>query len=100
MNRVFTVAAWVLAMALCAGIDIAHAQTASGDQLQVTTQARPHQDMTNPPRPLFRLFGVPVAINSPVAPPYTQSAYSNFAGQPATGQETLALTAPYGGLQP
>jgi hypothetical protein len=40
-----------------------------------------------PPRPLFYLFGIPVVVDAPVAPPYCNCAYRLVAGQPATGAD-------------
>lgn len=34
-----------------------------------------------PPRPLFYLFGIPVVVEAPVAPPYCNCAYGRFGGQ-------------------
>jgi hypothetical protein len=49
------------------------------------------------PAPLFRqdktaepfttILGVPVGVSAPVAAPYCNCAYGDFAGQPMTGQE-------------
>jgi hypothetical protein len=69
------------------------AQESGSRQFAVQT-ANPSQSITTTaPTPLFRIFGVPFGINTPVAPPYSNSAYRDFAGQPATGNTTLAMTA-------
>ena len=40
-------------------------------------------------RPIGRVFGVPVVVNAPVASPYAQSAYRNYAGQPERSGDDL-----------
>ncbi len=41
------------------------------------------------PSPSFNILGWPVTINAPVAPSYSNSAYSNFAGQPQLSGDQL-----------
>ena len=40
-------------------------------------------------RPIFRLFGLPVVIGAPVAPPYAPSAYRDLGGQPESGRDAI-----------
>ncbi|HKM64986.1 MAG TPA: hypothetical protein VJY39_21110 [Acidisphaera sp.] len=41
------------------------------------------------PAPSFNILGSPVTINAPVAPSYSNSAYSNFGGQPQRSGDQL-----------
>ncbi|MBN9509797.1 MAG: hypothetical protein J0I21_11895 [Alphaproteobacteria bacterium] len=43
----------------------------------------------NAPAPRFSLFGLPVAINSPVTAPYCNCALNTFGGQPMNGQDSV-----------
>jgi hypothetical protein len=43
--------------------------------------------------PLFSIFGLPVALNAPVAAPYCNCAAENFGGQPMRGPEALLAPA-------
>jgi hypothetical protein len=93
MQRSITLAAAVAALLVVAQTGPAWAQESGSRQFAVQT-ANPSQSITTTaPTPLFRIFGVPFGINAPVAPPYSNSAYRDFAGQPATGNTTLAMTA-------
>jgi hypothetical protein len=40
------------------------------------------------PTQLYSIFGVPVVVDAPVAPPYCNCAYKIVGGQPATGGDT------------
>ncbi len=40
-------------------------------------------------RPLFQLFGLPVVVYSPVAPPYSGAAYNELGGQPESGRDAV-----------
>ncbi len=39
--------------------------------------------------PAFTLFGLPAYVRAPVAAPYANSAYENFAGQPQRSSDSL-----------
>jgi hypothetical protein len=47
------------------------------------------QQNGNAPAPRFSIFGLPVAINSPVTAPYCNCALSTFGGQPMGGQDSV-----------
>ncbi len=40
-------------------------------------------------KPLFYLFGLPVGVSAPVAPPYCKCDESNFGGQPARSRSSV-----------
>ena len=40
-------------------------------------------------KPLFSLFGLPVGVNAPVAPPYCKCDESNYGGQPARSRSSV-----------
>ena len=57
---------------------------------------RPTMEQSAPqpgPKPLFSLFGLPVVVNAPVAPPYCNCAMQNFGGQPARSRDAVAMAA-------
>ena len=90
MNRRAILGAAIAAIASTGG-GVALAQQSDNRQFAVATN--PSQSMnTVLPQPQFRVFGIPLGISAPVGPPYANSAYRNFAGQPATGYSTLAQT--------
>jgi hypothetical protein len=42
-------------------------------------------------QPTFNLFGVPTYITTPMAAPYSNSAYQNFGGQPGRSSDSLLM---------
>jgi hypothetical protein len=51
------------------------------------------------PRPIFRLFGLPVVVGAPVPAPYAPSAYRDLGGQPESGRDAV-MTQGLPGEQP
>ena len=93
MKRTLLFAATVASLALIGLAGVGQAQEV--DRFQTATTASPSQSMNQIQQERrFDIFGLPVGTTSPVAPPYANSAYENFAGQPATGNATLAQTVP------
>ncbi len=88
MNRITMFASAIAAFAALADVGAARAQQA--DSGRFTVPANPRQPLTAAPEASFRVLGAPLGIDAPVAPPYANSAYRNFAGQPATGNSTLS----------
>ena len=88
MRRTLIYAAGLATLAIVANAGPVQAQQAENPRFVAT--ASPHQSMTaTVPQPSFSVLGAPVGIDAPVAPPYANSAFRNFAGQPATGNVTL-----------
>ena len=103
LKAIFAVA---LAATTIGWIPLASAQT--GPQSSVTMQGRPSVPV--PPHvqapgsgagpggaPTFNLFGMPTYVTTPVAPPYANSAYQNFGGQPQRGSDTIMSLGASGG---
>jgi hypothetical protein len=89
MHRIVIYAAAIAAVTAWAQIGTARAQQTDSDRR--AGSADPGQSMTTVvPQPRADVLGVPLGINAPVAHPYADSAYRNFAGQPATGNSNLA----------
>jgi hypothetical protein len=95
LKAIFAVA---LAATSIGWVSLANAQTAP--RSSVTMPGRPN--LPPPPRvqtpglgvapgggPTFNLFGIPTYITTPVAPPYANSAYRNFGGQPQRSSESI-----------
>ena len=94
MNRTVNSVAGIAALMLIAGAGSARAQLEDRAQYG-RTAVNPSQSMTTiQPDRRFDVFGIPFGVNSPVAPPYDNSAYTNFAGQPQTRNSTLNMTVP------
>ncbi len=77
-------------------ISVANAQrtTTSSVTMSDRSKVRPPPYVQTPPSdtartPAFTLFGLPTYITTPVAAPYANSAYQNFAGQPQRSSESL-----------
>jgi hypothetical protein len=79
------------------GASVASAQTAPASSTPLSNrsqvfQAPPHVQTPAPGTgrtPAFTLFGLPAYIRAPVAAPYANSAYENFAGQPQRSSDSL-----------
>ncbi|HKM64987.1 MAG TPA: hypothetical protein VJY39_21115 [Acidisphaera sp.] len=90
MNRITMFAAAFAALTALVNGAAAHAEQA--DNRRFAFPANPSQSMTTvAPNPSFSVLGAPVGIDAPVAPPYANSAYRNFGGQPATGFSTFSV---------
>ena len=50
-----------------------------------------------PLRPLFYVFGIPVVVDAPVAPPYCNCAYGRFGGQLAEASAAMGSWEQRGG---
>lgn len=92
--------AFVLAALTVGGAATAVAQ--QGPSVRVTRRAplvvQPAPPVqVRPLRPLFYLFGVPVVVDAPVAPPYCNCAYASFGGQLAEASAATGLRAQLGG---